>query len=127
VGCSGFFEDLVGVSCGKLSQHGDADRSWRHTIALVFGGSGFFDDVGLGVGFGVEPSSHLLPMHVIMYVWRGTRACSSFAGACLCQYWVNSIDTVMRTAKETVRSDESRTENVRSCMVACCTILCKVD
>jgi hypothetical protein len=63
------------------------DRQERLTFALVFGGSGFFDDVGLGVGFGVEPSSHLLPIHVMMYVWRGTRACSSFAGALLhCAY-----------------------------------------
>jgi len=46
-------------------------------LLLVFGGSGFLmdDDVGFGVGVGLgpEPSSHLPPIHVMMYVWRGTR------------------------------------------------------
>jgi hypothetical protein len=44
------------------------------------GGSGFLEVVGFGVGAGFEPSSQRLPIHVMTYVWRGTKACS-FAGA----------------------------------------------
>jgi hypothetical protein len=54
-------------------------------LLVVFGGSGIFDDddLGIGVDDGVEPSSQRPPMHVMMNVWRGTRAWW-FAGAWSC-------------------------------------------
>jgi hypothetical protein len=60
------------------------------TLVVVLGGSGFvvvlggsgFDVVGFAVGPGGSPlSTQCPPIHVMMYVWRGTRACSFAAGA----------------------------------------------
>jgi hypothetical protein len=105
--------DLVGFG---LQVSLDARRLHTQlTFEVVLGGSGFLL-VGLGVGVGVEPSSHRSPMQVMTYVWRGTRACS-FAGACLYQYRVFHCDEVIHTADETARSVEMRTDRVTSCMM----------
>lgn len=69
VGCSGGLAvDFVGYS-GYISIEWAPRRMQRLTFSLVLGGTGFVDDVvGLGVAVGFEPSSHLPPIHVMMYV-----------------------------------------------------------
>jgi hypothetical protein len=71
-------------------------------LEVVLGGSGFLL-VGFGVGVGVDPSSQRSPMHVMMYVWRGTRACSN--------------SDVIHTADETARSVDRMIDRVISCMM----------
>ena len=67
---SGFFEVVVGVGSGFLLV--------VVVILLVVGGGA--PDVGR-----LMLSVQRPPMHVMMYVWRGSRATWLFAGTCFCQ------------------------------------------